>query len=434
MLRKRLRDLVPLQCDVFEERQSISESMGKNKPEEEPPVFDVNRRRGTTVRFSNYDPQDAVYRALRLSEMGGIPPSKWAEVLRKAAEEMSDWNLEKAVRLIMRAGIRNNDRAHERVLSRTHIATLPTEQANSLSEACLRIIDRALLGLVVATLQPRTETAIEVLSRLAIRVSPDLAESILNRAMEYCQNTQLAKGTWGKEIQHLLQRSWEALPEEYRRRRALDLLNTPIAGLDSPAPFMEYEWPDPAGVLTGTNTALQRTLDDEQQWQTAVAMVARGLNGDITARNRAGNRMIPLVLSNQLTEDESLEIAHALWSSHHTSQDGLPANTELFDWVFLTLPEPSPGLARDRFRTKWFSNIEGIQWQHKRTIEIIGNSTNVNHDTRDLDSRLWQIGRAMLSLRSRGERLTLSDAEEADIQELVAIWADAATPGPSPTG
>ena len=191
------------------------------------------------MRFSNYDPQATAYRAVRLAEMAGIPPFKiergihstvWAQVLIDAADELADRNLEYAVRLILRTGS-STDKTLGRILARSRIATLPTEQAERLAQACLRAIEKAMSSLVAATLQPRTETAIEVLSRLVIRVNPDLAESVLNRAMEYCQNTQLAQGTWGNEIQHLLERSWEALPEEYRSRRALDLLNTPIAGL-----------------------------------------------------------------------------------------------------------------------------------------------------------------------------------------------------------
>ena len=242
------------------------------------------------------------------------------------------WGL--AIRLVLRASSTTNDNTLDRVLSRTRVATLPAEQADNLSEAWLRIIDRGLSDHLVATSQPRTTTAIEVLSRLAVRVNPDIAESLLNRAKDYCQNPQLARGTWSTEIRHLLQRSWQALPQEYRRRRALDLLNASIAGLDSPAPSMAQAWPDPAEALTSTNSALQRTLENEELWKAAVALVARGLNGDITARSRAANRMIPLVLSNQLTKDESLEIAHAV-----------PRQLFLPVWRQLFLPVHLLGLA-----------------------------------------------------------------------------------------
>ena len=102
MLLRRLRDLAPLHCDVFGERQTISDSMGKNLPEKEPPVFDVNRRRGTRMQFSNYNPHATAYRAIRLAEMAGIPPYRvemgirstvWAQVLGNAAEELIDWDL-----------------------------------------------------------------------------------------------------------------------------------------------------------------------------------------------------------------------------------------------------------------------------------------------------------------------------------------------------
>ena len=441
---QRLRELVPLRCDVFGERQAVLEGMGKNSPEEEPPVFDVNRRRGTTVRFSNHDPQAAAYRAVRLSEMAGLPPFKlergihgtvWAEVLRNAADGYADWDLESAIRLVLRASSTPNDNTLERVLSRARIATLPTEQAESLAVACLRVIDRGLSNSVDATLQPRTKTAIEVLSRLAIRVSHDLAESILNRAMEYCQNTQLAKGTWAREIRHLLERSWEALPEEYRSRRALDLLNTPIAGLDSPDPLLGYSWPDPGELVSSRNTTLRRTPDNEIQWQTAIDLVTRGLIADEMVRSRTTNRMNLLLSSDLLTGNESQKIVGALWDERHTPPDGLPTNTPMYDWALLSIPEPSPGLAQKRFRNKWLSRSGDLREQHKHSIEIFGNSPNgLNHDAQDLDSRLWQIGRAILSLRSRGDQLTLSDAEKADLRELVAIWADAATPEPALPG
>ena len=441
---QRLRELVPLRCDVFGERQAASEGMGKNSSEEEPPVFDVNRRRGTTVRFSSHDPQAAAYRAVRLSEVAGLPPFKtnmgihatvWAQVLRSAADELADWDLQLAIRLVLRASSTNNDNTLERVLSRARIATLPTEQAEILAVACLRVIDRGLSNLVAATLQSRTETAIEVLSRLAIRVSPDLAESILNRAMEYCQNSQLAKGTWAREIRHLLERSWEALPEEYRSRRALDLLNTPIAGLDSPTPVLEYLWPDPVELVSSTNTTLHRTPANENQWQAAIDLVTRGLISDERVRSRAAIRMHLLVSSDQLTEDESQKIVGALWNERYTPPEGLPTNTPMYDWAFLSIPEPSPGLAQERFRNKWLSRSGDVRKQHKHTIEIFGNSTNgLNHDTQDLDSRLWQVGRATLGLRSRGEQLTLSNTEKADLQKLVAIWADAAVPEPALLG
>ena len=68
----RLRELVHMRCDVFGERQSVTDGMGRDQVEEDPPPFDINLRRGTSERWSNYDPHAAAYRAVRLSELAGL--------------------------------------------------------------------------------------------------------------------------------------------------------------------------------------------------------------------------------------------------------------------------------------------------------------------------------------------------------------------------
>ena len=436
---RRLRELEPLWCDVFAERQSASEDLGKSGTDDDPPVFDINRRRGTTLRLSNYDPRLAAYRAVRLSEMAGLPPhmqdngiqvTVWAEVLRQAAVELAGWDLQKAVRLIIRT-CRSTDNALKHVLARPQIATLGDQQAEELAQACLRVVDREMGSPVPAMLQPRTATALEALSRLAVRVSPELAESVLNRAIEYCQNPDLAQGMWGNEIENLLVRSWEALPTEVRTRRAFDLLTIPIAGLDSSPPLIENRWPEPSEILANTRTPLLRNNENEHVWQEAISLVASALVANGPPRLRGSVRMIPLIDSGQLTEEETQRIAEALWSESHTPPDELPIYTKLFDWSFLTLPEPAPGLAQERFKARWIGRQETTGWHHKPTIEIFGNSLNgLNHDNQDLDSRLWQVGSAILSLRRQAKHMALSETEKVDLCQLLEIWADAPLPDP----
>ena len=146
-------------------------------------------------------------------------------------------------------------------------------------------------------------------------------------------------------------------------------------------------------------------------------------------RRRGSLRMSPLVRSGLITDEESLRIAHALWGEQHTPQNGLPTNVALYDWGFLTYPEPVPGLAQERFIAKWLPEDDKTGWQHKTTIEMNANSNNgLNHDTQDVDSRLWQVGHAIMSLRSHGQRLKLSGQQKSKLSKLVAIWAEAAIP------
>ena len=433
----RLRELAPMRCDPFQERQNVTDGMGKDQAEEDPPPFDINRRRGTSERWVNYDPIAAAYRAVRLAEMAGLPPrtdhsSVWTEVLKKAAEEVADDDLEFAVRLVLRACNGDNDKTLGRVLTRTRVATLPTGLAEALTECCLNSLEKAMRDKVerASATQQQFNAAAEVLSRLVIRLEPDQVETILNKAVGYCQSAELAKSLFDSTVRNLLLRSWEALPSEHRRRRAVDLLGAEIVGLNNIEPAVEYSWPDPGEVVG--QTELLRTPENESQWQATINLIVRGLTGNQTARRRAASRMIPLAHSDQLTEDESLRIATALWSEQHTAPDGLPRNTALFDWSFLTFPEPTLGLAEQRFRTKWLSHDanETYDIQRKnRGFQMYGNSPNgLNHDHQDVESRLWQAGTAMWSLQEIGQNLALSQADSDHLTKLLESWADDPVP------
>ena len=229
-------------------------------------------------------------------------------------------------------------------------------------------------------------------------------------------------------IRNLLARAWEVLPVQDRQRKAMFLLNSELTGTNNIEPIIEYSWPDPAEVVA--DTKLIRTPENEPQWSSAVDLISRGLAGNAVARHRAIIRMIPVVRSNLLTENESQMISAALWSEQHTPKRALPANTGgMYDWAFLIFPEPTPGLAQEAFIAKWLPDGGNTEWQHKETIEMLGYSPNgLNHDTLDVDSRLWQIGQAIISLRRREKELNLSETNKRDLSGLVAIWAAARVP------
>jgi len=144
--------------------------------------------------------------------------------------------------------------------------------------------------------------------------------------------------------------------------------------------------------------------------------------------------MMPVLDSNLLTEEESLKIADALWTDRYTESEELPSGTSIPDAQFLILPEPAPGLAQERFHGKWLSSDKDATYDIQRNstgIQIYGNSTNgLNHNPRDVESRLWQAGQAIRILRERGEELTLSTAEKTHLQDLVKCWTEDPLPQP----
>ena len=433
----RLRELASLRCDVFEDRQAVLEDMKPAVPDDEPRTFDINVRRGS-VRFSNYDPQAAAYRAVRLAELTGQPPfakddflllTVWAEVMRKAAQQLSSHDTELAVRLVLRACHDDSDKALQDVLSRVRIANLETGQADRLSQACLRAIDHRLAHTTRPATAPRTTAAIEVLSRLVLRVSPGNVDQVLDRALEYCQDQRLASGTGWNAVENVLTRAWEAMPADDRLLRAFDLLNAPIAELDGPTPLGRFEWPDPAAVIGHSDTFLNRTAKNEVHWQASVDLVVRGLRSNPGARHRASNRLLLLVESKKLKQEEIDRLGAALWEESLPIPGSLPEGTGFADWAFLTLPAPRPEIAEQRIREKWLAIDTSVKDDEDGTLSIsLSAGQGSFDDTTDLESRLWQIGNAIRSLQLEGREFHISDIEKQHLLNLVGTWAESRPP------
>ena len=441
----RMDELAALKCDAMHERDVITKGVDSSRQDVDPPSFDVGTRPVRHRFYNNYYQLVAAYQAIRLAEVAGLPPCAMVlhefsgqtsfhfptdvamKIMKLAADKLAGWNHELAIRLVLRACSSEADETLERVLSRTSVVTLTTQQADNLAQSCWRAIENALPNLGHQVHQWRLNVAIEALSRLAVRVPHDQVETIFDQALELCQNQQLARGTGWTPIRHLLHRSWESLSAERRSSRIIDLLKAPIAGLDGPSPLTEYNWPDPAEVLATASDVLRRTPGNEQQWQATVDLVARGLVGSPAARYRASTRMSHLVQSGQLTDAETRRIAQALWDEQYTAPDGLPSRSTLYDWGFLVVPEPTPGMAQEHFRNKWLSGESELS--DYRTIELgqdLGDGLNRN--PKDVESRLWQVGHSIHSLHESGQLLELSDTEKQHLAELVETWAEAPLP------
>ena len=131
--------------------------------------------------------------------------------------------------------------------------------------------------------------------------------------------------------------------------------------------------------------------------------------------------------SGQLTDAETRRIAQALWDEQYTAPDGLPSRSALYDWGFLVVPEPTPGMAQEHFRNKWLSGESELSDPH--TIELGQDpGDGLNRNPKDVESRLWQVGHSIRSLGESGQQLELSDTEKQHLAELVETWAEAPLP------
>ena len=426
MILRRWDELTPLKCNASLEKDHIKNAIKGDGETEEASPFDLGMRQGTRFRISNdeYKRWVSVRRAIRLSEVAGLPPSVFkmavaADILKLAADELLVFEPEMAVRLVLRTVDYEEDALLMRVLSRTRVATLSPDLARTLAEICKDVIEYVLPQMAgtgrhkrsVSWIQ-RIPVAMEALSRLVLRLEPDMVEDIFDKAVEYYRNHQVAQKPWlTNPVRSVLERSWEALPEDRRTTRVLDLLSAPIVGMDN---FMasESRYLDPGELLQNDLPLPVRTEDNEDRWQEIVSLLVRGLRTGGEARKRACLRIVPMAFWERLTESESSQVTQALWSEKYTGLNDLPGETLLPDWMFLLLPEPESGLSEQRFRRKW----------------LTANSTP-QENAHSADDILWQVGIAISGLKNHQRSLGLSEEERFYLIEAVEQWSD--TPVPS---
>ncbi len=415
---RRWQELASLKCDAFTEKHWYAEAIKGSEEKKEKLPFDLGQGQGYHFHLSNaeYDRYIAAYRAIRLSEVAGLPPSTSSfvvasDILKLAADRLAMTNPEMTARLILRVLNYDGDSMLTHVLSRPRVAAMPVDSVERLIQVCNNAIEYALPWISGGRRHAmfwieRFRVVLEVLSRLVLRSDPETAETIFDKALEYYRNDHIAQCRLLEgPVQHILKRSWETLPKDRQTDRVLDLLNAPIVGIDG---FTGSEgYPDPGKLLYHRNPLPIRTSDNENHWQEIISLNVRGLNAGGEARKRASVRIAQIASKGRLSDDEESQVAQALWSQDHTNPNDLPGGTNIYEWVFLLLPQPKPGLAEERFRRKWL------------------NTDNLSQgDGADLDEILSQVGSAISGLKAHQHQLTLSDKEKNYLADLVGRWAE----------
>lgn len=439
--RKRWHELAALKCDAELEKDLIARRLKDDGDEQEAPTFDLEFGRGESIHFSSARPEFAAYRAVRLSEVGGLPPvtnhgeliglTVASDILRSAAELLASNQPEFAIRLVLRVSTSETDKTLNRVLSRTRAAILSESSAETLSDVCINAITYAFPRLTEVDRRSlpwvtRMRAATEVLSRLALRVSPERLESFVDLGLQCFQSREVALEVWlHKSVANVLRRSWEALPKDRRAARAVNLLSLPIVSMENFSANVPDHFPDPGEFLKAEDLPDASTPENESQWHDVVNFLIRGLEGGVEARSRALNRITKVFDRGLLTEDEVAAFTEALWSDNYTASDSLPTGTHLYDWAFLLLPEPSPGIAEQRFRQKWLSgDISRFQDDDQRddsSLSVSFGARPVNPNK--IEDVFWNVGAALSELRRKGRPLELTDDIRKYIEDLVAQWA-----------
>jgi hypothetical protein len=411
----RWRQLAALQCDANMQKRDFLEKLKGDPEKKDAPLFDLGARRGKTIHFSNveYERWIAAHRAVRLCEVAGLPPSAnhmviGSDLLDLAANQLVTADFTLALRLTLRIATSEGDRTFNHVWARSRVAAMPMADVVALVDLVSNVINYALPRTTSDSARSifwvtRLRVAMEALSRLVLRVSPELAEQFFKQALSYYKIEVMAKHPWLRTpLDHLLSRSWEALPKSHRSSLILDILSAPISGLNGFEAFQHYM--DPGDLIVNEDTpAPPRLLENEGRWSEVVLLITRGLGIAGEARKRAALRLVPITLWGRLTDPEKNTLAQALWHPDHSNPDNLPGGTSLNDWAFLLLPEPEPGLAEQRFRKKWLGSQEPKNEEGYNEL-------------------FWQLGQALESLRRHQRPLKLTGEESANLLAIVEKW------------
>ena len=267
-MHRRWDELASLKCDADMEIDRLQRTIIGTEQRRRPPPFDLHSTQGQRFSWSTEGQRRLIasYRAVRMSEVAGIPPvnvdsgdlpiptAAASRVLRLAADEISASNPTLAVSLVLRLCTYDGDELLQRVLSRGKLASLTDGSAATLARICVNLIEYT-LGRVTTSSSRRVDfhwtekmrVTMEVLSRLVSRGTPEQAAQIFRIGITCYQTPALTNQLLlGAPLRRLFERSWEALTYELQQQYALDVLILPIVGLNGF--FADVEFSDP-GVI-----------------------------------------------------------------------------------------------------------------------------------------------------------------------------------------
>ncbi len=423
---RRWQELASLKCNAWDELTGIQRELEGTVRQRSGPSYDLVMSPTTDVRWSgeSYASVAAAYRAIRLSEVAGLPPvnppdpdsliphSAASQILKLAAGALVAANPELAMRLILRVCTYDKDETLQNVMSRSRVATLPDDIVTRIVDACINVINYSMPRVVTSdgakvnleSVQ-RARVAMEVLSRLVLRLTSERVNEILDIGLE-CYRTVPRHFWLGPATESLLRRTWKALPKDCRTSRVLDLMAAPIAGLQDFQ--VDTSCPDPGDVIAADHLPSERLPSTEDQYQEIFDLISLGLRGSAITRSRAITRLLWLSLSESLTEDEKSTIADILWRNSDPVFDNPSGPAWALDWVYLILPQLEQGQAEKSFRRKWLSSDPKRQ-------------DSVSTLTGEM---LEQVGAAISGLRNRGSSFELSVQDEQEIATYIEAFVD----------
>lgn len=390
---------------------------------------------GTSV--SDFRPAFAF---LRMFEEGALPMRCGAVDMFDTAVNSAKWIAPFAPLWALSSMIRTGkDEKIKEWFDRVRIATLTQEEVSNLDHLFTNSLTPAMQNLARNPQQISLQGTSfshrlvpllsELLSRLCFRFSIGQLDKLFKLTTDMYKLPLFRQHHFLHScVDTLFRRLLYAMPRPEILQRIPKLLSLPIpteSGFEISEPQM---WGEPFTYIEWLeNTKLDPDFD-RSSWSAPIVNLLRVIkDGSSEARKRAVLRLAKLHEIDGLTREENEVFGKALWSRIDHDK-GLPSNTDLFDFVFLILPEIEKGRAKENFR-KYLLSTDFPRMVQRSITPDGKQSTSVaigSQDNRYI--REWLGGTVPLFLRNEEEKQRFVDwtPDEAIqlLKKAVAWWDD----------
>lgn len=234
----------------------------------------------------------------------------------------------------------------ERFFSRVQIARISLPLIQEIAHRLKKAIDYGRERLTSIGWVSRCRNYTELLSRLVVRFSPDEAQATFRWAIDLSNDIKWNHWWLFESLEHLLIRSIGSVPPLKRGELALSAMQMKLPK-DNGSGGIERNWPELAFVFRLQDYRVRDTGYVWSQTITSLIEVVRART-DLN-RTNAIWRLTAMHDAGILTEDEKKKFGEALWSQRQ-GPDSFPDHAQLYEQVFLNLPQPEPDLSQRLFK------------------------------------------------------------------------------------
>lgn len=342
-------------CDPWDETtyfdHEISEEVDRRYKESETiqPRFDPGtyRDQSKTIRFGSATP--SFYELFALADHVGLSSSidhfdvlgsRFVRSL-EVTQEISDVTIWAAVLRLPKS----SDGLIDHYFSRIKIARMRADLVSAIIAQLKQTIEYGRTQFATHDWVSRTVKYTELLSRFAVRLSPDEAVKMFNWAISLSNDNEWKHWWLFEPLANLLNRSLEAVPPSKRSALTLSAIQLRLPK-DSAGGGIEHNWPELAFQFDGKDYSVR---DSSYAWSHTIRSLIETVRSHTDLnRTRAIWRLVAMHDGGILSDAEKTSFGEALWSRRQ-GKDGFPDNADLYGHVFLRLPEPEAGLGQRAF-------------------------------------------------------------------------------------